>query len=62
VISGALIGHSSGETGKRNMGLWTALNILVVLIVFVILDFDRSRRGLIQIDHTPLVEARKSME
>jgi len=61
VISGALVGHSSAEAGERHPGLWIALNVLIMLVVFVILDFDRPRRGLIQISQRPLVEVLEEM-
>ncbi|PQO31515.1 hypothetical protein [Blastopirellula marina] len=61
VVSGGIMGHSSGQVGKRFLGLWFCLNILVTLVLFVVLDFDRPRRGLIQVDHTPLVELEASM-
>ena len=61
VISGALVGHSSAEAGERHPGLWIALNVLIMMVVFVILDFDRPRRGLIQISQKPLVEVLEEM-
>jgi hypothetical protein len=33
-----------------------------MLILFVVLDFDRPRRGLIQVNHAPLIELRASMK
>lgn len=62
IVSSFLTGHSSGKAARRHVGLWIALNILVALVLFVILDFDRTRRGLIQINHAPLVELRQSMQ
>lgn len=57
VIMGcAMLGHSSGQVGVRHLGLWLASNTLFGLVLFVVLDFDRPRRGLIRIDQTPLVE------
>jgi hypothetical protein len=61
VISGALVGHSSAEAGARHPGLWLSLNVLIILVVFVILDFDRPRRGFIQVDRGPLIEVRDEM-
>jgi hypothetical protein len=61
VVSSGLMGHSSGQTRFRHLGLWLALNVLIVLVIYVVLDFDRSRRGLIQVDHTALEETRTSM-
>lgn len=62
VVSSILIGHSSGQNGRRYMGLWAALNVLLVLVLFVVLDFDRPRRGFIQVDHAPLIELKASFD
>lgn len=56
------MGHSSGQVGRRHLGLWLALNVLVALVLFVVLDFDRPRRGLIQINHQPLIELRETLK
>lgn len=62
VVSGGILGHSSGQTARRHVGLWVMLNVLVALVLFVVLDFDRPRRGLIQVNHAPLIELRESMK
>lgn len=56
VVSSALLGHSSGLAGRRHFWLWVAMNVVFALVLFVILDFDRPHRGLIQLDPAPLVE------
>lgn len=61
LVSSLLIGHSSGQAGRRHAGLWAAFNILFALLLFVVIDFDRPRRGLIQVDHAPLIELQKAM-
>ena len=61
-VASLLMGHSSGQAGKRHTGLWAALNVLLVLVLFVVLDFDRPRRGLIRVDHTPLVKLKASFD
>ena len=61
VISGGMVGHSSAEAGERHPGLWIALNILIMMVVFVILDFDRPRRGLIRISQSPLVKVQEEI-
>jgi hypothetical protein len=61
LISGPLVGHSSAEVGHRHLGLWFALNVLIVLVVFMILDFDNPRRGLIQADKTPLLRVQATL-
>lgn len=62
VIAGFLIGQSLAETGRKYSGLWLALNVLVMLVVFVVLDLDRPLHGLIVINQQPLVELRATMK
>jgi hypothetical protein len=37
------------------------INLLIVMLAFVVLDFDRPRRGLIRVDQSPLIQVRESM-
>ena len=59
-ISSLLLGHSSGQAGSRHPGLWIASNVMLALVVYVVLDLDRPKRGFIQIDQAPLVELQRS--
>jgi hypothetical protein len=61
VASGALTGQSFGQVGRRSMGLWAIQNLVLAVVLYVILDFDRPRRGLIKVNHQPLVELRSSL-
>jgi hypothetical protein len=61
LVSSLLIGHSCGQTGRRYVWLWGSFNVLFALVLFVILDFDRPRRGLIQVDHAPLIELKATI-
>jgi hypothetical protein len=56
VVSSAIVGHWSGQVGRRHFWLWTTMNILVVLVFFMVLDYDRPRRGFIRVSQQPLVE------
>jgi hypothetical protein len=49
IASGAMIGYSGGLSGKRIM----APVVLVTLIVFIITDLDRPKRGLMQVNQAP---------
>jgi hypothetical protein len=62
IVTALLIGHSSGQGELRQRGLWLALDILMSVVVFVIIDLDRPRQGLIQTDHGPLIELRNSFQ
>jgi hypothetical protein len=61
LVSSVLAGHSSGQAGVRHIGMWTGFNILFALVLYVVLDFDRPRRGLVQVDHSPLVELQRTI-
>ncbi len=61
LVTGLLLGHSSGQAGRRHATLWLASNLLFSLVLFVVLDFDRPRRGLIRVDLTPLVELESTL-
>ena len=62
VISSLLLGHSSGQAARRHPGLWLASNVVLALVLYVVLDFDRPRRGMILIDQMPLIELQASLE
>jgi hypothetical protein len=61
ILCGAMTGHALGEAGPRHLGLMLGFNLLIVMVAFVVLDFDRPRRGLIQVDQSPLIQVQKSM-
>jgi hypothetical protein len=61
ILCGAMTGHALGEAGHRHLGLALILNLLILMVAFVVLDFDRPRRGLIRVDQTPLIQLRESM-
>jgi hypothetical protein len=61
VICAAMIGHALGEGGRRRVILSLGINLLIIMVAFVVLDFDRPRRGLIRVDQTPLIQARDGM-
>ncbi|WP_020476012.1 bestrophin-like domain [Zavarzinella formosa] len=62
IVSCLLMGHSSGQAGKCHAGLWLSLNVLMALVLFVILDFDRPRRGLVRVNHEPLIKLQASIQ
>lgn len=54
--SGAIMGYSSGLSGKRMFVPVMLVSVLITLIVFIIIDLDRPKRGLIQVNQSALVE------
>lgn len=61
LVACLLLGHSSGQTERRHLSLWLTSNTIFALVLFVVLDFDRPRRGLIRVDQTPLIELNTSL-
>ena len=61
LVSNLLLGHSSGQVQGRHTGLWISFNVLLALVLFVVLDYDRPRRGFIQVDHSPMTQLRESI-
>lgn len=62
MVTGFLMGHSSGQVGRRNWILWDALVLLMVLVFSAVVDLDQPNRGLIRVDHRPLEQLLESMD
>lgn len=60
-LSGLVLGYASGTAGHRVSPMAWVLVLIVVLLVFLIIDLDRPRRGFIQVDPRSLIEAQASM-
>lgn len=56
VSSGGMLGYSSGLSGKRIVAPVVLVSLLITLIVFIIIDLDRPKRGLIQVNQGPMYE------
>ncbi len=50
ISSGGILGYSSGLSGKRIIAPTALVSFLIAMIVFIIIDLDRPKRGLIQVD------------
>lgn len=55
VSSGGIMGYSSGLSGKRISVPLLLVSLLITLIVFIIIDLDRPKRGVIQVSQAPMV-------
>ena len=53
-VTGFLMGHSSGQLGRRQWTLWLTLILLMVCVLTAVIDLDRPNRGLITVNHGPL--------
>jgi hypothetical protein len=56
IINGALMGYSSGLSLKRAYIPTIMLTVLIVMVVFIIIDLDRPKRGLIKVKQDSLME------
>lgn len=58
VSSIGILGYSSGLSGRRILAPLVLVSFLITLIVFIIIDLDRPKRGIITVDQRPLLELR----
>ena len=61
ISAGGIIGYAAGLSGKRILAPVVLVSLLITLIVFIIIDLDRPKRGLIQVDQTPILEVQRSL-
>jgi hypothetical protein len=57
----AILGYASGVTGHRASLVAYFLVALIVIIVFIIIDLDRPRRGLIRVSQASLTDLQAAM-
>ncbi len=56
ISSGGIMGYSAGLSGKRIFVPIVLVSLLITLIVFIIIDLDRPKRGLIQVNQQVMVD------
>lgn len=56
ISSGGIMGYSAGLSGKRMIAPIVLVSLLITLIVFIIIDLDRPKRGLIQVNQSIMIE------
>jgi len=56
LMVGAIVGYASGIAGHRASFVTYIMAALIVVLVFVILDLDRPRRGLIKVSQQSLLD------
>lgn len=61
LMAGLIIGYGSGTAGHRPSIVTYGLVLLITVLVFIIIDLDRPRRGLITIDTEGLMNLRASV-
>ncbi len=58
LMAGLVVGFATGVAGHRPSLASHIMVALIAVLVFIILDLDRPRRGLVQVDHGSLLELR----
>ena len=62
IMTGALVGYASGLAGHRASFATHILVMLIVLLVFIVIDLDRPRRGLIEVSQESLTNLQATIE
>ena len=62
VISGSVQGYASGLVGDRPWLATVSLAGLIVLVIFIVIDLDRPRRGLIEVDQSSMVDLSQQLK
>lgn len=61
IATGGVIGFSAALRGQRPSRAVYLMTGLIVIMMFVVMDLDRPRRGIIQVSPAPLLELRDSL-
>ena len=56
MLSGAIIGYSSGLSLKRAYVPTVLMSLMIVLVVFISIDLDRPKRGIIKVKQDSMME------
>lgn len=61
LTTGGIVGYAAGVAGHRASFVAYVMVALIVLLVFIIIDLDRPRRGLIEVDQKSLLDLQKAI-
>ncbi|MCX4029680.1 hypothetical protein H0A36_13035 [Endozoicomonas sp. SM1973] len=61
LMTGSIVGYASGVTGNRVPFVTYIMVAMIVLLVFIIIDLDRPKRGIIKVNQNSLIELQASM-
>ena len=61
VLAMGVVGYENGYAGARTLGVTTLLCALTALVILVIVDLDRPRRGLIRVSQESMVSLQKNL-
>lgn len=61
ITTGGILGYSSGLGRKRPKFPTIIMSALIVLVVFIIIDLDRPKRGIIKVNQDSLVDLQQNL-
>ena len=61
IATAAIVGYNSGLSNQRHLFAALTLLVLITLIVWVLIDLDRPRRGLILISQQSMIDLQESL-
>ena len=62
IISGCISGYAAGLAGRRPWLATVSMAGLIMLVIFIVIDLDRPRRGLIQVNQSSLAGLKLQIE
>ncbi|MGH9867021.1 MAG: hypothetical protein ACREAA_02505 [Candidatus Polarisedimenticolia bacterium] len=62
VLTSGVLGFANGLAGARTMGTVAILSVLICLVMLVIIDLDRPRRGLIRVSQDSMIAVQKTLD
>jgi len=62
IVTGSILGAAAGLAGGRPVLATVSMAALIVLVIFIVVDLDRPRRGLIQVDQSSMVALRLQID
>ena len=61
VLAGSILGYTSGVAGHRPTMAVACFMVIVVILVSMIMDLDRPRRGLIQVSQKNMLDLQEEV-
>ena len=62
LLSGAVMGYAAGASAHRVSLAGHLMNAILIIVVFIISDLDRPRRGFVQVDQHPMTSLRSLID
>lgn len=61
VATAAIVGYNSGLGNQRHLFAALTLLVLITMIIWVLIDLDRPRRGLILVSQQSMIDLQESL-